>query len=562
VRVWLGGWCVLFFIPTLQAAEKDGQKHAAQSCDILKIDPKKDENFELCSRMMPGAIQRLIAQYCVGTKEDGVCPLIVRALAWKRVVAHGPQNVDKAKLCMDVCEDDPRFMMLCDYRHHKYLPVVNSFNFDTGEHLLKNYAITSDMQTAHACLPRNGALVRWSWDEDQENGDIVFTKQVDCIFPGHTKLPPEECRLHLGEYWGLIIAPQSIGMIHRWKSSMNMALLHLQAGSIYVRWIFSSPSYELQLHANPEKPPLLLNRCWVISSDDRGCVGIAFEHQIVLFDGVTGNELMRCAPPKRFSFISASVEDEGRCDKIRTIPVPGGQKSRYELLSLVEKRKLRYREHRYLRWDIDEKTKACDMQVYGGCAGNIGGCHILPSGAFLAFQRDVDSRLIVCDSATKKIHSLWDAGWWNEFGNAGFYMHATQAGSHVLLYGCSSITKPQDTSLSALSATLLHFDPTILCTSDVQGVTDCSLLQRIRLLHGLCLAALHNDSVTLTPYGKHVFAQLHSHVRRNVQTTMSHHVYGWEEEPATVASRKPILPNIEPLENKEQKSNDSSCRIQ
>jgi hypothetical protein len=562
MRLWSCGWWVLFFIPTLQSAEKDAQKSVSKS---VKVQGDNDDNFELCSRTLPLDLLRLIAQYCVGTKKDGVCPLFARALAWKRVIAHCSE--DQSNLIISAHDDDPRFMMLCDYRHDATLPVINTFNFETGERILRDYKIVSgDSPVARTLLPRNGTLVRWTANRNDSTNDVVLTKHVDHILPSYQALDPEEYLLNPGGFDG---ATGISGQSQRYQSTMDLALLQQINGAFFVRWTLSKPSKVVQLHTDPTKALLDLRqdphqKLWLISSDDRGCVGIVFprQRQIVVFNGDTGNEQMRCAPPKGFSFMKGGIEQESYYFKIRSIPVSDEQKSRYELLALVEKCNLFSRENRYIRWDIEEKRKACDMQVYAGYAGNIRSGHILPSGAFMAMHHDTDSRVILCDPTTRSIRSLWDAGWWNEFEDDGYRMHAAQTGSHVLLYGCSNIIKPQDTSLRALYAMALHFDPTMLCASDVQGVTDDSLLQRIRLLHGLCLAASKNDPVTLTSRGKELFAQLHSHVRRNVQTTMFHHVYGWDDEPATVASRKPILPNFESLERKEQKLNDSSCRIQ
>ena len=142
-------------------------------------------------------------------------------------------------------------------------------------------------------------------------------------------------------------------------------------------------------------------------------------------------------------------------------------------------------------------------------------------------------------------------------------MHVTQNGSQAVFYGRSSTYPAPDKSSYALVATTLHFDPTTLCASDVEGVNDGSLLQRIRLLHGLCLAAFHKEEVTLTAQGKKLFAQLHSQVRCNLQTTMRK-VYGWEEEPTTRASRVPILPPLrdKTVEKKEQVKGDGGCKMQ
>jgi hypothetical protein len=303
---------------------------------------------------------------------------------------------------------------------------------------------------------------------------------------------------------------------------------------------------------------------WFISSDDRGCLGFVFKHIVVLFDGTTGVELIRCAPPQGFSFPIERSENEGITLKLRSILATREQRARYELVAYIRKKgKFMHSKDHYIRWDVDEKRKVQDTCIRKGRTDTLVGEYILSSGAFIAMHvSGKGSQLKVCDSQMDNPRLLWNKGWWNEFDKEKYQMYVTPSGSHVLFYG-KSRSCASDASPSAFCVTSLHFDPTVLCQSDVPGVNASSLLQRIQLLHGLCLAAYYDEPVTLTDKGKTLFLQLPSQVRCNLQTTMKK-VYGWKEEPSTRASRMPILPSFiaAPVEKKKRKRSDSICKTQ
>lgn len=583
IYLWRLGSCILciafwstLLVPPLKSGEKEQKLRTSTQLVASNLSGSHrkslpmpgtvkytDDTFEHCSRTLPDPVLRLIAQYCIGTKADGVCPLLVKSLCWNRVIAYASNKIDTAAAHINVCGDGPRFMMLCDYRspaqsraiHRSSLPIINTFNFETGEHLLHNYEVTaSASRISKLMLPHNGTLVRWTTDFDESADEIVFMKHIEYLIPQNQVLPSEERRLTSQECAGMY----SIGgLACRWESAMNYVFLGQTNGALYARWVFGTPAKMVQLKPDPEKEILNLQqrKLWLIASDDRECIGIVFPQSIVLFDGTTGAELMRCVPPLEFSFhTKCTLEEEGLTSKIQTIPVRGEKQSRYELIALVTRRKLLYTEDQYVRWDIDEKRRTQSTCIRKGYSGTIGCDHILTSGSLVTMYNDTDKQLITCDPGVDTIRPLWRAGKWNEFGDGGYSMYVTKSGSHVVLYGRSRATPGPDKSSYAFCATLLHFDPTALYESDVSGVTDSSLLQRIRLLNGLCLAASENEPVALTAQGKKLFAQLHSHVRRNLQTTMPH-VHGWDDEPDALKSRVPILPSFKEEEKRtEQKA--------
>lgn len=556
-QVWLVGLCALAFVPSVRASQKETQKPVVK---VSKLPKDNDDNFELCSRMLPDTLLYLIAHYCVGTKEDGVCPLLARAFCWNRVIAYCPEK--GFDLDLSVLDDDPRFMMLGDYRRGLGRPTMNTFNFETGEHMVRNFLSAADIiNTTRAAVLRNGICRHWDYIEDHEAGDMVFAKKIDHMLPDHQALTREECRIKAADCTGVI----TVGMAQGWRDSMSFALLRQDNGDLFVQWVFNTPS-KVKLVPDTTKAPLSMqDKLWFLSSDDRGCLGIVFKHSVVLFDGTTGAELMRCTPPEGSFFpIEGRSENEGITLKIRPISVPSEQRTRYELIACTQKEgRLMYTEDNYMRWDIDEKRMVQDTCLRKGRTDTLAGRHILSSGAFVAMHVSGEgSQLKICDSRTNNTRLLWDKGWWSEFDNEKYQMYVTPSGSHAMFYGKSRGYAP-DTSSSAFCITSLHFDPTVLCQLDVPGVNASSLLQRIQLLHGLCLAAYYDDTVTLTAKGRTLFSQLHSRVRCNLQTTMRK-VYGWKEEPATRASRTPILPSFisAPVEKKERKRSDSTCKTQ
>jgi len=548
---------------TVHYSESTGCYTKAVSGDTAE---GNDDTFERCSKILPGTILKLIAQYCIGSQQEGVCPLLIKALSRRRVIADCPDDI--SKFTIHLCDSSPHIMMLSDYRPSNDTPIIDTFNFETGEHILdKNEptarTIDSSSDECKALLPHNGLFAQWTCRADTASEDLVFTRYTNRMIPHYQTFPSEEHRVNQEVYEGIV----GSGIIQQWQGPpMELPLLQHKNGSFFIRWIFSAPPNTLPLHPNPEEQPLeeLQNIQRLIASEDCGCIGIVYSRKIILFDGITGDEIMRCMPPKDFHFRTYDMLGKNIYLKICSIPIHGKQRrSHYELIAAVIKRmKLptstthaRFTENRYICWDAEEKRIAQDIYIRQTSTGILRGGHILNSGAFMAMYRDLSSKLIVCDPAKSTVRTVWDFkknAELSEFESNTYSMAIAPTGSCVLFYGRSRMQTTSPESQYGLCATMLHFDPTVLYNSDVLGITDQSLLQRIRLLHGLCLAAYEDKPVQLTIKGKQIFETLHSQVRCNLQTTMPL-VNGWAKESSTLNSQRPILSSLKKREkDKEQ----------
>jgi hypothetical protein len=511
---------------------------------FTKNPPPKYEPLD-CFYNFPPVIQRIVAEYCIGT-ENNVCPLLVRALALRRVITHTSAQVKgSGSLRLNIHDDDPVHMSLMEGDGTNR--IVNSFNFIQGALTYTNKKIGLKAERFRRILDvfSHNKLVHIDVD--------VYNPLQACISNTQYDLVPENedgrAKLHhRHQITSIEREATEEGYLAIRHDHSRVALLSLTTlGQLQWHWIEIAKGAEVskvgyapheseisELHPIVElHPSTPLNINHQISSlafsGDGARLGILLNKQLlVTFDGITGTELGRWLPPDDWTIQS--------CHITGTNPVEDDeQKASYEFVAWVKKGSRIYTSDWYLRYSIDDRMVRENILLREGTFNSLFPGQLLETGPYISIAFDVFSsqKLISCGSHhgmdLQKPHILWDIGTQlSDDHNHFTKVSPTSTGSAVALMGTSRKPITKGSRIHKLFVTLVQFEPSLLYKSDLEGVTDASLLRRVTLLNGLCMAAHRNIPVTLTAEGARICNELQSEIQANLQTTMPL-VTGWPE---------------------------------
>jgi len=534
--------CFTMYAGEEKSCSAQGSLWQRVASGLRKSSAPKDDSLN-CFYQFPHVIQKLIAEYCIGTKNN-MCPLLVRALARQRVITHSA--ADLGSLHLNMLDEDPYHMTL--RRDGRDITVFDSFNFATGERTLKDYEYdrsSGSFDQVITFYDRN-KFISLSIGREDPIQTFIGRRDVHLMPPFQVESP----------YEGLIsraVVEEGYRGLHYDHS--RIALLCCTAlGRLNWHWIGVDPEKGGVFELHPSSPLDVERNSQLLFSEDYQRVGAIVRGSIVAFHGITGKELGRWLPPDNYQLMRYRIT--------KRLAI-GEEAAHYEIVALVKKGRLKTT-HRYMCWDIDHHVVQQSTLIREGRLSRLYRGAFLHTGQYISVYDHFSSqKLISCRThnhvSTKNNTAdlLWDAGSWriSHDHDGSVAVSATSSGSHVAILGRSENPIIKKSALYKIFVTMLHFDPHFLYTSDVADVTGASLLERVRLLNGLCVTCHQDKEITLTPKGKHLFEQFHSVIRVNLQTTMLR-VHGWDIEDMARKCTVPIF-----VSGDRKSSEDKECKV-